>query len=209
MFGRSVFAALTALLLLVSVADVAHACEPRDHGAAINIDYSDVVFLGTVIRRTEERRVFGASYQCQVFKYDFAVKQAWKGVSGQAINVTGIYSCDPPVQQCEPLDWGEFVVGQTYLVYGSAYRREQGDATVYASIGAVGASKPAAEAAQEMRELSAIVRAGSQMGMPIAGTANPIWLYFVGLGWLFCSSGLMLRRIWTAQGQHRSLTPVT
>ncbi|MDQ2808524.1 MAG: hypothetical protein M3Z04_16690 [Chloroflexota bacterium] len=76
MLGRSVFAALMAWLLLVAVADVAYACEPRDHGAADNIGYSDVVFLGKVLRRTEVPPALGATRQCRVFKYDFQVTQA-------------------------------------------------------------------------------------------------------------------------------------
>lgn len=133
-------------------------------------------------------------------------------MSGRTISVVGTYSCDRPVQQllpCETSDWGEFVVGQAYLVYADAYLRDQGDNTFYASVGVAGASKLAtdAEAVQDIRDLSAIVRAGPQVGMPIAGAANRDWLYFAGLGWLLCSIGLMLRRVWTGPGHRTLLTP--
>ena len=48
MLGRSIFAILAALLLL-SIHDIVQACEPRDHGAEINLQYSDVVFTCTSI----------------------------------------------------------------------------------------------------------------------------------------------------------------
>jgi hypothetical protein len=187
-----------ALLLGMCLHEVAQACQPRDHGPESSIGYSDVVFLGRVVERTEERLELREDRACKVFKYRFKVSRGWKGVSDEEISVYGVQSCDmpvpPPGLNCELLDWGEFEVGPAYLVYASYrnYDGSEGD-TLFAWLGVAGSSKPASEATQEMRELSVLLPNSVEPGMPKAGGAATVWLYVGLLGCALSGVGLVLR----------------
>ncbi|MFL5733669.1 MAG: hypothetical protein ACJ78Q_10750 [Chloroflexia bacterium] len=187
---------VAAMVLAIGAPGVAQACEPRDHGAEFNLELSDVAFVGRVLSRTQDQRALNADYECTVAHYRFRVKTAWKGVSSQEISLSATSDCkvrEPqPWLNCEVNDWGDFEVGQAYLVYAN-YNVYENDSSLYAWVGAAGASKPVSEAGEEMRELSALVPPIIPAGMPIAGVSDMGWLCVGLLGCALSAIGLWVR----------------